>query len=177
MHVPSLRARLAVSAAVALATAAAYGAGDYRWDAGDARGVPADASPYYGGSYATTMPLDEELLVRVSVWGEVTKAGFYEVPDGTDVAGLISYAGGPTAFANLARIRLTRPGQGPATGVDIGRYLQTGDAAAVPALAPGDTVYVPKNSRYAWTTFVQVMSQLAVVASATLLYVEVAKKD
>ena len=122
------------------------------------------------------MPLDEELLVPVSVWGEVTRPGYYNVPDGSDVARLLSYAGGPTEFANLSRVKLTRP-DGGASAVDIKQYIDTGDVVAVPVLKPGDTVYVYRNEKYAWREFVKVMSELAVVAGTVLLYIEVAKGD
>jgi protein involved in polysaccharide export with SLBB domain len=90
---------------------------------------------------------------------------------------LISYAGGPTEYADLGRVKVTRPGGGVPARVDIRRYLDTGDEAGVPALQPGDTVYVPRNTKYAWREFVGVVSELAVIAGTVLLYIEVAGRD
>jgi protein involved in polysaccharide export with SLBB domain len=174
---PSLPARLAILVAVVLSAVAAYAADDYSWSGDRGTGRAAAYPPEYPSNYTSTAPLDEELLVRVSVWGEVARAGFYEVPDGTNAVQLISYAGGPTEYANLKHVRVTRAGEMPAGDVDVRAYLNTGDLNAVPVLKPGDTIFVPKNQRYAWTTFVAVMSQLAVVAGTVMLYVEVSRKN
>jgi hypothetical protein len=153
-----------------------YGAEGYTWRGAAASEAGASASSVSPG-YGTTRPLEEELLVSVSVWGEVDAPGIYDVPDGTNVAELISYAGGPTEFANLSRVKLTRPGGGDAAGVDVKSYLARGDAATLPLLEPGDTVYVHRNAKYAWTTVIEVISQLAVVAGTALLYVEVVNRE
>ncbi len=163
------------AASLLLLVAVAYGAEGYSWRVTDSEaGAPINpVSPGYG----TTRPLEEELLVSVSIWGEVDKPGIYDVPDGTNVAELISYAGGPTEFANLSRVKLTRPEEGNAARVDIKSYLARGDVNALPQLRPGDTVYVHRNAKYAWTAVIEVVSQLAVVAGTVLLYIEVANKE
>jgi protein involved in polysaccharide export with SLBB domain len=51
---------------------------------------------------------EEELQMKVHVWGEVSKPGEYLVPYNTNILELISKAGGPTVYANLSKIRLTR---------------------------------------------------------------------
>ncbi len=158
-----------VIVAVLAATAVAQAAGVYLWEEPPAAGE--NRRPY-----GTTKPADEELLVPVSIWGEVEKPGLYNVPDGTDLTQLISYAGGPTEYANLTKVKLTRPGAGDANAVNVNRYLDSGDAALVPALQPGDTVYVRKNKRYAWRTFIEVVSEFAVIAGTVLLYIEVTGK-
>jgi hypothetical protein len=159
----------AAAVLAAVGAAGAYG-GSYVWWRG---GEPTDSR----GAYRTTQPLDEELLVPVSIWGEVRDPGYYDVPDGVNVTGLISYAGGPTEYANLARVKVTCPGSGAPTHVNVQRYLETGDEALVPVLRPGDTVYVPRNTKYAWREFIEVVSELAVIAGTALLYVEVAGRD
>ncbi len=160
----------AVVAITALLAGTLYGT-PYTWSA------EPPAEPVSPSGYGSSKPLDEELLVPVSVWGEVENPGNYDVPDGTDAVGLISYAGGPTEFANLKRVKLVRNGAGSAYPLNVTRYLDTGDRDAFPLLQPGDTVYVSRNTKYAWTSFVEVISQLAVVATTVLLYVEVTRKD
>jgi len=44
----------------------------------------------------------------VNVWGYVQKPGRYEVPSSTDLIQLISYAGGPTEYADMQEVQLTR---------------------------------------------------------------------
>lgn len=166
---PAWRKVRAAALGVALGAVAAQG-GSYVWRSGE-------ATAESGGPYRTTQPLDEELLVPVSVWGEVRDPGYYDVPDGVNATGLISYAGGPTEYADLGRVEVTRPGSGAPARVDVRRYLDTGDEAAVPVLQPGDTVYVPRNTKYAWREFVTVVSELAVIAGTVLLYIEVAGRD
>ena len=158
-----------IAAVLSWSAFVAQAAGVYRWEEPPAA---AENRQLYG----TTKPADEELLVPVSIWGEVEKPGFYNVPDRTDLAQLISYAGGPTEYANLSKVKLTRPGAGAANAVNVNRYLESGDGTAVPVLQPGDTVYVHKNKRYAWRTFIQVVSELAVIAGTALLYIEVTGK-
>lgn|GEM_PF-1075574 len=165
---PALRKSCALAIASTLWVAAAHGDGWYAWGGGD-------AVIGYRAPYGTTQPLDEELLVPVSIWGEVKNPGYYNVPDGADVVRLISYAGGPTEFANLTNVELTRPDSG-AEAIDIEHYLDSGDVGAVPVLKPGDTVYVRKNTKYAWREFVTLVSELAVIAGTALLYIEVAGK-
>jgi hypothetical protein len=50
----------------------------------------------------------DELLIKVNIWGFVQKPGQYMVPSGTDLISLISYAGGPREQANLSRIKVIR---------------------------------------------------------------------
>jgi len=156
--------------AVSLLAATARGAGAYVWN-------EVEEGVRYRVPYRTTKPLDEELLVPVSIWGEVKAPGYYNVPDGTDVARLISYAGGPTEFANLTEVKLTRPGAGAADAINVKDYLDTGDVGKITVLQPGDTVYVRRNKLYAWREFIRVVSELAVIAGTVLLYIEVAGRD
>ncbi len=51
---------------------------------------------------------NDELLMRVNVWGFVQKPGQYMVPKDTDLISLISFAGGPREQAKLSKIKLIR---------------------------------------------------------------------
>ena len=51
---------------------------------------------------------EDELKMVVHIWGEVQKPGEYVVPYETNILELISKAGGPTQYANLSKVRLTR---------------------------------------------------------------------
>ena len=51
---------------------------------------------------------EEKLEMVVHIWGEVKEPGEFRVSYETNVVELISKAGGPTEFANLSKIRLTR---------------------------------------------------------------------
>ena len=172
-----LKLRAVVSCALLMATAV-FGEG-YTWGsattAGDEGGETDSALPTTG--YGTTRPLEEQLLVPVNVWGEVEKPGLYQVPDGTNVVELLSYAGGPTEFANLSHVKVTRGAGGKGQPVDVSAYLAYGDAGTLPRLQPGDTVYVHRNAKYSWRSFIEVVSQLAVIAGTVILYVSVANGE
>ena len=49
-------------------------------------------------------------LVRVAVLGEVLRPGFYSVPSDARVADVVMVAGGPTPFAQVDGLRVTRDG-------------------------------------------------------------------
>ncbi len=50
----------------------------------------------------------DELLIKVNIWGFVQKPGQYMVPNGTDLISLISFAGGPREQARLKNIKIIR---------------------------------------------------------------------
>lgn len=50
----------------------------------------------------------DELLIKVNIWGFVQKPGQYMVPNGTDLISLISFAGGPKEQAKLKNIKVIR---------------------------------------------------------------------
>ncbi len=50
----------------------------------------------------------DELLIKVNVWGFVQNPGQYMVPNGTDLISLISFAGGPREQAKLNKVKLIR---------------------------------------------------------------------
>jgi len=55
---------------------------------------------------------EEQLEIVVHVWGEVKSPGEFRVPYETNLVELISKAGGPSEYANLSKVRLTRQMQG-----------------------------------------------------------------
>lgn len=141
---------------------------------------------------------DENLLIRVHIFGEVKNPGEYLVPDDTDLLELISKAGGPTEFSNLNTIKITRGLAG------IANLKQTSESkagsnmddtisltkikkqvikvnliklldnekyfATTPTLQPGDVVRVGRNAWFTWQTIIRVVSQLAIVAQVWYWY-------
>lgn len=110
--------------------------------------------------------LEEELKIKVRVWGEVMVPGLYIVGDGTDLLEVISLAGGPTQDADLGDVRIVR-----ATGeearvidVDVNDYLDKGSREAIILLEPGDTVSVPSQTWpkiFRWTGVISTLSLIA----------------
>lgn len=124
-----------------------------------------------GGTLITTTSGEREVLIEVQVWGQVNRPGMYRVPVSTDAIGLISYAGGPTEYAALSRVKLVRNGypRGAATELNLDRYTGSGDRASIPLLESGDVVKVPTTLVHKAAVFTAWVSQAAVVISAYLV--------
>jgi protein involved in polysaccharide export with SLBB domain len=128
--------------------------------------------------------VDNRLQMKVHILGEVKNPGEYPVADDTNILELLSKAGGPTEFANLGSVVLTRvettpaylraEGEGPrerVVKVNLDDYLKKSRPQALPVLLPGDVVTVPRNNMHKWRTFFGMTRDIAVVASAYFLYV------
>ncbi|MBN1482172.1 hypothetical protein EH223_07940 [candidate division KSB1 bacterium] len=133
----------------------------------------------------------EKLEIIVHVWGQVRTPGRYVVEDGTDVLELISLAGGPTTYANMSKVKLTRGEYFPRSAdvlvsansdslrnivageintlVNIQKYLDL-DEGEIPVLGPGDVVRVPKNTWFGFEAAVRIVAQLAIVAQVYYWY-------
>lgn len=124
------------------------------------------ASKYY-----ISLGTQDELLIKVNVWGQVAQPGQYMIPDKTDLISLISFAGGPTEDARISNVRLIRKweGQQKVLSVDVQHYLDTGDTSHIPVLMPEDTVVVPANSYRLFSRLVGVVSQVAIIANVYYL--------
>jgi hypothetical protein len=71
----------------------------------DESGVkPSRGAQYYLGQ-------EDELLMRVNIWGFVHKPGQYMVPKDTDLISLISFAGGPLDQAKMNNVKIIRAHQ------------------------------------------------------------------
>lgn len=79
----------------------------------------------------------DELLMRVNIWGFVRQPGQYMVPKDIDLISLISFAGGPSEQAKIKKIKVIRNDnvQASTNGVDAGVLAMT-DAAGGQAVVP-----------------------------------------
>ena len=132
------------------------------------KAVPKDASrgaQYYIGD-------ENQLIMKVNIWGRVEKPGQYFVPSDTDLITLISVAGGPADKSRIDNVRVVRVNESGAEEVievNIKKFLKTGDRALIPDLKPEDTILVAGSMWFIFTTVVQVVSQLAIVANVYYL--------
>jgi hypothetical protein len=113
---------------------------------------------------------EAELVINVHIWGQVFRPGRYLVPDGTDLVGLISYAGGPTTGAKLQDVQLLRAqsAQGDVRRIDLKHFLKSGDPSLIPNLEPGDIVVVPTSRSHTLLSLTGVVSVLALVANVVI---------
>lgn len=116
------------------------------------------AAQYYLGS-------QDELLIKLNVWGFVARPGQYLVPSDTDLISLLSFVGGPSENANLKNIKIVRSGKenGKVIKINVTDYLASGDKKTVPALMPGDTIIVPGSKLYYVNKFFEYASRVAIV--------------
>jgi polysaccharide biosynthesis/export protein len=86
----------------------------------------------------------------VNVIGSVTNQGRIPFPQerGLSIVDAISLAGGPTRYANMKQVRLTRKnadGENVNTTIDVDAMTKKGGAETV-TLQPDDIVFVPERS-------------------------------
>jgi len=124
------------------------------------------AAQYYIGS-------EDELLIKVNIWGFVQKPGQYLVPSDTDLISLISYAGGPKEEAKIKSVKVVRNrGKGQKVFyVNIKKYLETGDETLIPQLMPGDTIIVSGSTFHWISKFFDFTAKLAVLVNIYYLIV------
>ncbi len=89
-----------------------------------------------------TVTLSELRSISVSIVGEVTAPGNYQMPATVTLFNALYAAGGPTFDGSFRRIGLRRAGGGSRT-IDLYRFLLLGDPSQDVALQPGDVILVP----------------------------------
>ena len=130
-----------------------------------------------GGGGRTGMPSffnvakPGDVTIQVNMWGYVDKPGRYEVPVGTDIIELLSYAGGPLRNSKLDAVRVykgIRPNGTNTTEVivDVEKILD--NKASVPVLENGDTVYLDYEFIVPLREFVNIISSTLTVTLALL---------
>lgn len=67
---------------------------------------PRDSESSRGAQYF--LGSQDELLIKVNIWGFVRKPGQYMVPKDTDLISLISFAGGPLEQARIKKVKIIR---------------------------------------------------------------------
>lgn len=105
-----------------------------------------------GAYYYMARPGD--LTVLVSVWGDVRNPGQYEIPAGTDLVQLLSYAGGPLETADLGKVRLIRRRDGdqaPGSVLVVNVLALVSDPTRTPRLEPGDVIVIERRAGVRFT--------------------------
>ncbi len=104
-------------------------------------------------------------IVRVNVFGEVNKPGFYYVTGTDKLADLIAMAGGTTPDANVGNIRLTRNGK--ELDVDGDKIIESGSKLDDIGLQSGDQIYVARKW-FTGSTQAIVIASLSIVTSIVI---------
>lgn len=81
----------------------------------------------------------------VYIMGEVQKPGSYETRDTTTLLDILANAGGPTRFAETRQIKILSA-SGDTKLFDLLAYSEGFEGINVPAIEPGDVVFVPEKT-------------------------------
>ena len=109
---------------------------------------------------------DDQLLIKVNVWGFVAKPGQYLVPSGTDLVSLISFAGGPIEGGKLSKVKIIRPQHDKKEKkdqiiiVDVDKFLKTGDNTKIPLLKPDDTIVISGTKWYYFSKALETITKV-----------------
>ncbi len=109
---------------------------------------------------------DDQLLIKVNIWGFVAKPGQYLVPSETDLISLISFAGGPREGAKLNNIKLIRAKKSKESketiiNIDVKKFIKSGEESLIPQLQPGDTIIVSGSTWYHFSNFIGFITKIA----------------
>jgi len=108
--------------------------------------------------------------IRVSVIGEVTNPGQFQVLTDANYFDVITLAGGPTSNANLKSVMLIRQAAGEKMTVrfNLDSVLTSGEFHTLPPLQSGDTLFLPKlkERRNIFRAIVSLASDIAIIATA-----------
>lgn len=110
------------------------------------------------------LSFQEDVLIRIQVWGEVRSPGIYSVPTTTNLVEAISFAGGPTSRSDLKRVKLVKALRGKETAFyNVDDYIN-GKKRDPPILDSGDLVYIPQSFTSRIADFVRFTGIVAAIA-------------
>ncbi|MCB9730323.1 MAG: SLBB domain-containing protein [Deltaproteobacteria bacterium] len=114
----------------------------------------------------------DPLAKHVNVIGAVRSPGRHPIAGTLSLIDALSLAGGPTEDASVGRVRVlhTAPRWSLATSYDVSGALAEGGLVTQVLIHPGDTVALGER-RKGWRTFVQVLSDLAIISTSVVLLV------
>jgi len=112
---------------------------------------------------------NDQLLIKVNIWGFVAKPGQFLVPSDTDLISLISFAGGPIDGAKLNSIKLIRSASNKdkkqkVISINVKKFIDKGDDSIIPQLKPGDTIIISGSRWFHFSKYLEVITKIAMLA-------------
>ena len=112
----------------------------------------------YVGRFVQDPVVRARPLIRLSIQGEVVKAGYYGVPADAVLADALMAAGGTTQRANLKKLKIERDGETFLEGEPLQEAVASGRTLDEARLRDGDQIVVAKgrdagfegNLRFLW---------------------------
>ncbi|SHH29372.1 SLBB domain-containing protein [Ferrimonas marina] len=89
----------------------------------------------------------------IYIFGQVGAPGRYRFNQKMHFLDILAAADGPTGEADLSQVRINHRDGSHArvTRLDLAMYFETGDEHLLPAIQPGDSIYIPEKQR-PWLT-------------------------
>src|SRR5690606_36337927 len=84
-----------------------------------------------------------EERTSVKIFGEVNTPAVYSYKPGASIVDMLLRAGGVTRYATVEQIKIISKGEPKLFNLQA--YLDTGDAKLLVEIAPGATIFVPKQ--------------------------------
>ena len=111
---------------------------------------------------------NDQLLIKINIWGFVAKPGQYLVPSDTDLISLISFAGGPIDGAKLNKIKLIRSAlkkdiKQKVISINVQKFINDGDDSIIPHIKPGDTIIVSGSRWYHFSKYLEFVTKIAML--------------
>jgi polysaccharide export outer membrane protein len=115
-----------------------------------------------------------DMLNNVKVLGEVRVPGMFEEFTGATVMDMLMRAGGPTANADVKKIRYISPSRKKAAEyrINLEEYLAATGTYPNPEVRAGDIIYVPKKPKN-WQTILSVARDVSSIAIAIYYIVRI----
>jgi protein involved in polysaccharide export with SLBB domain len=112
----------------------------------------------------------------VKVLGAVNKPGFFPVTESSGLFDLLYLAGGPTADANLSKVRvISSPGGQRADYVlDVQKFIDDGKTENLPMLGEGDVLIVYATT-VTWGNALVVVRDVVTLVTAWLVISQLTK--
>lgn len=106
----------------------------------------------------------DKLLMNVQIWGQVKSPGLYSLPENSDVATLLSLAGGPTENADLSAVKIIRKGaeNDSLFKINLKKCLLEGEKSKT-IMEPGDIVEIMPSKFYSISNFIRFVTQISMV--------------
>ena len=112
---------------------------------------------------------NDQLLIKVNIWGFVAKPGQYLVPSDTELISLISFAGGPIDGAKLSNIKIIRSTsdegrEEKVVSINVEKFINNGDESIIPHLKPRDTININGSRWYHFSKYLEMITKIAMLA-------------
>jgi SLBB domain-containing protein/polysaccharide biosynthesis/export protein len=100
----------------------------------------------YLSQYLRNPVVHAQSLVRVTVMGGVAHQGFYTLPVDVPINDVIMAAGGPTPYAHIDKIRISRGHEQLLVGDQVERVITLGLTLDALGIQAGDRIEVPETN-------------------------------